>query len=63
MGAELRTPVVSVRTGVNDGYLSADGTIDLRVFKLDLATYAIEQGAYAGQKHDRRYVAQVSFGW
>ncbi len=63
MGAELRMPVVSFRTGVNDGYLSAGGTLDLKVFKLDLATYAIEQGAYAGQKDDRRYVAQIFFGW
>ena len=63
MGAELRVPVVSIRAGVNDGYLSAGGTLDLKIFKLDLATYAIEQGAYAGQKDDRRYVAQIFFGW
>ncbi len=63
MGAELQIPVISLRTGINDGYVSAGGTLDLKMFKFDVATYAIEQGAYAGQKDDRRYLAQIFFGW
>ena len=63
MGAEFQFPYLSVRTGINDGYLSAGGTLDLRAFKLDLATYAIEKGVYSGQKSDRRYLIQLFFGW
>lgn len=63
MGAEVQIPFVSLRTGINDGYLSAGGTLDLKAVKLDLATYTIEQGAYAGQKDDRRYLAQLFVGW
>jgi len=63
MGAEVQFPVVSLRTGINDGYVSAGGTLDLKVFRLDLATYTKERGAYAGQKNDRRYIAQIFLGW
>jgi hypothetical protein len=63
IGAELQFPMVSLRTGINDGYWSAGTTLDARIFKLDLATYKVEQGAYAGQKDDRRYIAQIHIGW
>lgn len=63
-GAELKFPAVfSVRAGLNQGYLTAGATIDLRILKLAYA-YAIEEvGAFAGQTADRRHVAQLSLGF
>ena len=63
MGMEIRFPYVSLRTGIHHGYLSAGGTIDLKYFKMDFATYALEKGAYAGQKPNRRYLARIFLGW
>ena len=51
------------RVGLNQGYLSAGLTLDLWVLSLDFATYEEEVGAYAGQREDRRYVAQIGIGW
>jgi hypothetical protein len=64
MGAELQLPaIVAFRLGLNQGYLTAGATLDFPVVRLDFATYAEEVGAYAGQREDRRYVGQLSFGW
>lgn len=64
MGVEFRLPtILSVRAGLNQGYGTMGATLDLWFFKLDLATYAEEVGAYAGQREDRRYAGQLSFGW
>ena len=64
MGTELQFPVVfAIRAGLNQGYYSAGASIDLWFFKLDVATYGEEVGAHAGQKEDRRYVGQFTFGW
>lgn len=64
MGAELALPaILSLRTGLNQGYFSAGATIDLRVLKLAYA-YSIEEvGAFSGQIPDRRHVAQLSVGF
>jgi hypothetical protein len=64
MGAELQLPaILAVRMGLNQGYFTAGATLDFPVVRLDFATYAEEVGAYAGQREDRRYVGQISFGW
>ncbi|MCL0033534.1 hypothetical protein M1M99_01810 [Thermodesulfovibrionales bacterium] len=64
MGAELQLPMIlAVRAGLNQGYLTAGATIDLWALRFDLATYAEEVGVYAGQREDRRYMAQISLGW
>ena len=64
LGAELRfLKVFSVRAGLNQGYPSLGATLDLWVLRLDFATYGEEAGAYAGQREDRRYVAQITIGW
>lgn len=63
MGAEVEIPYLAVRAGLNDGYLAAGATVDFKVLRLDLATYAAEKGAYAGQKDERRYLAQFTLGW
>lgn len=64
MGAELQLPAIAaVRMGLNQGYFTAGATLDFPVVRLDVATYAEEVGAYAGQREDRRYVGQLSIGW
>lgn len=64
LGAELALPaILSLRTGLHQGYISAGATVDLRVLKLAYA-YSIEEiGAFAGQTPDRRHVAQLSLGF
>lgn len=63
-GVELQTPLFfSVRAGINQGYFTAGATVDFRFLRLDFAAYTEEVGAYAGQRDDQRYVAQISFGW
>jgi len=64
MGAELKFPMLlAVRAGLSQGYYTAGATVDFKVIRFDVATYGEEMGVYAGQKEDRRYVAQVSMGW
>lgn len=63
-GAELKLPkVLSLRTGLNQGYFSAGATVDLRILKIAYA-YSIEEiGAFAGQTPERRHIAQLSLGF
>jgi hypothetical protein len=64
MGVEVSLPMIlSVRLGLNQGYLAYGLSVDLWAFKLDFAGYTEEAGAHAGQRDDRRYVGQVSLGW
>ncbi len=64
MGAELTFPwLLAVRGGLSQGYYTAGATVDFKMIRFDVATYGEEIGVYAGQKEDRRYVAQVSMGW
>lgn len=63
-GVEAKLPtILSVRLGLNQGYLTAGVTVDIWLLRLDLATYGEEVGAYAGQRDDRRWVGQISLGW
>ncbi|HZR47559.1 MAG TPA: hypothetical protein VFA47_12680 [Candidatus Manganitrophaceae bacterium] len=64
LGAEVRFPkVLSVRAGINQGYLTAGIGIDLWIVALSYATYAEELGASSGQRADRRHIAQLSLGF
>jgi len=64
MGAEVQFPtILALRAGFNQGYLSAGATADFWALRLDFATYGEEVGAYSGQREDRRYVGQLTFGW
>jgi hypothetical protein len=64
LGVELKTPFfVSVRAGINQGYLTVGATADFRFVRFDFAAYTEEVGAYAGQRADERYVGQLTFGW
>ncbi len=63
-GAEFAFPsVLSLRAGMNQGYLAAGATVDLRILKIAYAYSIEEAGAFAGQSPDRRHVAQISLGF
>jgi hypothetical protein len=64
MGLEFQLPkILSIRAGLNQGYLTYGLTLDFWIVKLDFASYAEEVGAHAGQREDRRYAAQLTIGW
>ena len=64
MGLELQLPkILSVRAGLNQGYVTYGLTFDFWIIKLDLASYTEEVGAHAGQRDDRRYLGQLTIGW
>lgn len=64
LGAELRFPkILSLRGGINQGYLAAGFSVNFWLINLAYATYAEEVGAHAGQRGDRRHLAQLTFGF
>ena len=64
LGAEIRFPrIVAVQAGINQGYYTFGGSLDFRILKVAAATYAEEVGTFAGQRGDRRYVAQLTLGF
>ncbi len=64
LGVEARLPrILSLRTGLYQGYGSFGATLDFRALKIDYANYAEEIGAFAGSEANRRHILQVSLGW
>ncbi len=64
LGVEYRFPeVLTVRTGLYQGYPSFGTTIDLWLAKLDYAYYTEEIGAFSGQTGDSRHAIQLSIGF
>jgi len=62
LGVEARLwKLAAVRAGLHQDYYTAGATVDLWVIKVDVATYAEEQGAFGGQREDRRYIARIDF--
>lgn len=60
-GAETKFPwIVSLRAGLNQGYLAGGLGLDLWICRFDFATYAEEVGFFSRQHGDRKLVAQVS---
>lgn len=63
-GIEYRLPMIlAVRAGLYQGYPSFGFTADFWILKASYAHYIEELGAYAGQRPDRRNMAQVTFGF
>ena len=54
---------LTVRAGLNQGYVSYGAEVRFWVIKLAYARYLEEVGAYAGQKSDERNVFLLSIGW
>lgn len=58
-GIEFELPVVSMRGGLHQGYYTAGLGLNFGLFRMDFATWGVEQGEHAGQDEDRRYAAQL----
>jgi hypothetical protein len=59
-GVEVSLLFLDVRAGVSQGYYTAGVGLDLGLISADVATWAVEMGAYPGQKVDRRYMLQAT---
>lgn len=59
-GLELSLPLLDLRCGFSQGYISYGTTLDLWLLQIDLASYGVELGAYPGQIEDRRYMLTIS---
>ena len=54
---------LSLGIGINQGYLTGGVGVTYKSFRLDIATYGEEVGAYAGQREDRRLIMHLNFGF
>jgi hypothetical protein len=61
LGTELATSYftrdhdLGVQAGVNEGYFTLGGFLDLYVTRLAMVYYAVELGEFPGQRKDRRF--------
>jgi hypothetical protein len=63
LGLEYKLPwILTLRSGLYQGYPSGGFTLNLRLAKLDYAYHVEELGAYSGQKPDPRHALQLSVG-
>lgn len=46
---------IGLTFGINEGYFTMGGFLDLYLFRLDLVNYGVEYGHNPGQKQDRRW--------
>jgi len=60
LGLELSLPVIDLRAGFNQGYLTYGAGINLGLFRVDATSYGTEFGETVGQFEDRRYMVQLS---
>lgn len=60
MGVELGLPLLDLRAGFNQGYLSYGAGVNLGFFRIDAASWGVELGEYPGQLEDRRYMVQFT---
>ncbi|MGK5085009.1 hypothetical protein WDW37_17100 [Bdellovibrionota bacterium FG-1] len=61
LGTEFNWKVFALRTGINQGYLTAGLGIDLRFVTLDLNTYGEEMTFNPGGLQDRRFAMKLAF--
>jgi hypothetical protein len=61
MGVELGLPLIDLRAGFHQGYLSYGLGLGLGPAQIDLASWGVELGEYPGQQEDRRYMLQLTF--
>jgi len=60
LGTEVSLPIIDLRAGYSQGYLSYGAGVDLWLFQLDVAAYTAELGAVSGQTPNDRYQATLS---
>jgi len=61
LGTEAQWHLISVRAGMNQGYLSAGLGFNFKFFSINLATYGEEMGLNVGSLEDRRYALDFGF--
>ncbi|MBN2090729.1 hypothetical protein JW964_14045 [candidate division KSB1 bacterium] len=59
LGGEFRMPILRLRAGVNQGYPSIGGGIDLRFIQLNYAYIQYEAGNFPGQKDENLHMLDV----
>ena len=62
LGAELRLPVVTVRTGFHQGYPAAGLSLGLAVFSLDYAFFGRELGEFPGAESQFLHCLEIRLG-
>lgn len=60
LGLELNLLFVDLRAGFYQGYTTYGLGVDLLFLQLDVASYSVEKGAYAGQTEDKRIQVALS---
>jgi hypothetical protein len=63
LGAEIGLPVVSVRTGFNQGYPTVGASLGLRVLHLDYAFYGRELGNVPGSESQFLHAVEMRLGF
>ena len=57
---ELGLPLIDLRVGLHQGYLTYGAGMSLGLVTVDAAYYGVELGEYAGQFFDERYMVQAA---
>jgi hypothetical protein len=60
LGTEISLPLIDLRAGINEGYLTYGAGVNLYFLKIDAAYYTEERGTYPGQTPDNRIQIGVS---
>lgn len=60
LGTEASIGPLDLRAGISQGYLSYGFGLDLWIFQIDAAAYAVELGTYAGQSKNDRYNVSIT---
>ncbi len=63
LGAELRSPVFSLRGGFNQGYPSFGATVGLKVIEIDYAFYGRELGSFPGAESQFLHAVEARLGF
>ncbi|MEN0058292.1 MAG: hypothetical protein AAGB31_05620 [Bdellovibrio sp.] len=59
-GTEVSLPMIDLRAGYSQGYLTYGAGVNFLILHLDAVSYAEETGVYPGQSGDRRYMVSLS---
>lgn len=59
-GTELSIPLIDLRAGYSQGYLTYGVGLNFLIFHFDAVSYTEEMGIYPGQEGDARYMASLS---
>lgn len=60
IGTELSIPLIDLRAGYSQGYLTYGVGLNFLIFHFDAVSYTEETGIYPGQAGDSRYMASLS---